>query len=173
MMDIFEFVKFISDITLSLSAIFVAACALGATLYFSYKTHQHNKLSVKPLISVTTKTDLAKGYFELKLVNTGIGPAIIDKLTRRYNDIEFKTHVDFINHLAIEEKYLCKDENRIWGSAVNSKYGLAVKESIDIIKVEGWDEDEATKLFTKIKGTKIEIKYHTLYNEYNTHESSI
>lgn len=61
---------------ISILATSIAACALGISIYEGFSNRKHNRLSVKPLLRFhyTNTPDLP---VTVKLVNKGIGPAVI------------------------------------------------------------------------------------------------
>lgn len=57
----------------------IAGCALGLTIYQAYLSRRHNRLSVRPHLTVFTHRDKRPGQAVLvyRLLNNGVGPAFI------------------------------------------------------------------------------------------------
>lgn len=62
----------------SLLAGCLAVLALSVSLWQGYEERRHNRLSVRPLLTFDYTYDTA-GWFSLEVVNTGVGPAIIQR----------------------------------------------------------------------------------------------
>ena len=65
-----------------LAALLIACMALGATLWQARISHQHNRLSVRPVIEthVAWSKDREGLHFTVTLENRGIGPGTITDL---------------------------------------------------------------------------------------------
>jgi hypothetical protein len=77
----------------SCSAIFIALLAMGAAIYEARVTREHQEISVWPSLT-WYNTNLAKvgdryNNYGTYLKNNGIGPAIIKKITLKYEDKEY------------------------------------------------------------------------------------
>lgn len=59
---------------------FIAMLALIFTAYQSSLTRKHNKISVRPLIKITTQHGDGKKNYSIDFNNHGLGPAIVTKV---------------------------------------------------------------------------------------------
>lgn len=67
--------KWSTDNWISLSAVFIALCALFLSIYEGYSNRKHNQISVKPLILLDSgKNETGSGF---RIRNSGLGPALI------------------------------------------------------------------------------------------------
>ena len=55
----------------------IALCAFGATFWQAHLSRAHNKLSVKPYLTTWTINAGNEGFYSLKVINNGVGPALI------------------------------------------------------------------------------------------------
>ncbi|PKG73178.1 hypothetical protein CXF86_18915 [Shewanella sp. GutCb] len=78
------------EIIIAISSVFIALCALVTTLWLGLITRKHNKLSVKPMLSLVVLVSRASEKIGLKLTNDGFGPAIITKGVIKKNGQEFE-----------------------------------------------------------------------------------
>jgi hypothetical protein len=67
--------KWSTDNWISLSAVFIALCALFLSIYEGCSNRKHNRLSVKPLILLDSGLDETGSGFRIR--NSGLGPALI------------------------------------------------------------------------------------------------
>lgn len=64
-----------ADRKLSAAAVFISFCALALSLYGGYESRRHDRLAVKPLMTIDfAYRDEGAGFI---MVNDGLGPAII------------------------------------------------------------------------------------------------
>ena len=69
----------VASLTLAISALFVSACALGVSLWQGWTTRDHNKKSVLPILDFQRLLSHLSDQ-GLKLVNVGLGPALIKNI---------------------------------------------------------------------------------------------
>jgi len=82
------------EIWVSVASAFIALAALGASIYDGYLNRKHNILSVTPQLLLNYYPfEHQEGEIGIKLVNRGLGPAVIKKLTLKIDDKAF----DFAN----------------------------------------------------------------------------
>jgi hypothetical protein len=60
----------------------IAVCALGLAVYQAFATRRHNRLSVRPRLTMrSSRISGPEARFTYTIVNNGLGPAIIDSCT--------------------------------------------------------------------------------------------
>lgn len=94
---------------IALASAVVAGCALGVTFWQGYLMRQHNRLSVRPMLTTMERYEIKNnlGYVSFELSNCGIGPAIIKNFVLLNGDEEVsrnnrKTYDDFLRSRAQE-----------------------------------------------------------------------
>src|SRR5437879_4048187 len=65
---------------IAIAAAAVALLSLFATIWFAFMTRRHNRLSVRPYLDHHLQTAATEPVW-FKIVNAGIGPAIIRRCT--------------------------------------------------------------------------------------------
>jgi hypothetical protein len=80
-----------------LASLFVAACALGLTVYQARSTDYQNRLSVVPQLEFTEEAPLSGHSVEVYIENNGLGPARITGMEANVgNDFtRFKSELDW------------------------------------------------------------------------------
>ncbi|GGQ13875.1 hypothetical protein [Shewanella litoralis] len=78
-----------AEIIIAISSILIALCALVTTIWQGMITRKHNKLSVRPIISVYVIVS-GDNTLGLKIVNQGLGPAIITSAFIKKNGFQFR-----------------------------------------------------------------------------------
>lgn len=74
----FPIPNFSPDVWVAISAAFIALCALVVSIYQIRLSEQHNRLSVKPQLTFHCSSS-GNGRIGLKIMNSGLGPAILKK----------------------------------------------------------------------------------------------
>jgi hypothetical protein len=68
----------------------IALCALGLTIWQAMLTRRHNRLSVKPYLTIWNDLDQEKHRYWIQLLNNGTGPALI-------KDFRIEIHGERVN----------------------------------------------------------------------------
>lgn len=71
------------EIIVAIMSAIIAICAIYIAFNEGQATRKHNKLSVRPILKVTQTTD--DKSTKLHLENSGLGPAIIDRIRINYH----------------------------------------------------------------------------------------
>ncbi len=66
------------NIVIAVLSLFIAGCVLGVTIWQGLQNLKHNRISVLPLL--ICEEELGKDSTIFRLVNSGVGPAIITKI---------------------------------------------------------------------------------------------
>lgn len=111
----------------AISTIMIACVAIGLSIWQGIETRNHNKLSVKPLLSVTISTSKNDSSMGVRVDNNGIGPAIIR---------EFLIYLDG----QPAKVYSLETARKIYQDA-----GLIIK-GVDVSIIEFDDQDPGTTL---------------------------
>lgn len=72
-------VKISTDTIIAFCASIIALCALSVSIWQCIETRKHNKLSVRPCLSMRVIVSKQAPYIGIQIENNGIGPAIIKK----------------------------------------------------------------------------------------------
>lgn len=80
-----------------LASLFVAACALGLTVYQARSTDYQNRLSVVPQLEFTEEAPPSGGNVEIYIENNGLGPARITGMEATVGNqfTRFKSELDW------------------------------------------------------------------------------
>jgi len=167
--------------------IVIAGFALFTTVYQTWATQKHNRLQVRPLITLEFQSDARPSldgshYLGFALNNTGLGPANISSVNYYFNNENIDSHklVDLIfsetdiNWLYNSEVIDCKI------TIFDLSNGTYLKEdtSIKLIKIEYWPGKNAsertpsdiTSLFESLKSLLLErlnitLKFSSIYDD--------
>lgn len=166
------------DFTISVdsAALFVAGCALVATLVNDRANRVHNRLSVRPKLSVTTETRhlTVDGKLTLHvsavLRNTGLGPAIIQHyLLLRDREPEKVESVkglrDFLERLPLGTAI----GNDIHFTHLRPKHVLASDERVTIGSFSL--PDPPLDIETTIERIGLLVEYSSLYGDVDVYDS--
>ena len=70
-----------TDTFIALCVAIIALCALSVSIWQCFETRKHNKLSVRPCLSLRVMISRQAPYMGIQIENNGIGPAVIKKCT--------------------------------------------------------------------------------------------
>ncbi len=165
-----------AEIITAIATIVIALFALIATIWQGVYNHEHNKLSVRPLINFTSRIGVDSneknkgkvknknikrlGIFEVFIVNRGVGPAIIKNFILKFNGVIKSDNNGRKYHIFFDE--LLKDFNIIKVSHCASGNALKAGEEFAIIAfnfdIDNYDIDFINKI-------EILIEYQSIYKD--------
>ena len=162
-----------TNIIIAIASVFIATCALVATIVQGRQNRKHNRLSVKPLLEFLgyvgidddddeeddDEDDNIRKY-EISLVNRGLGPAIIERFVLVYDGEEIpsddsKKYQDFLNNLLKDFEILV---------ITHCYSGSSVKAGGDI-PVLGFKFDAENDDVDFINEIKFLIEYQSIYKD--------
>jgi len=77
------------QVVTGISSIFIAVCALFISVWHGIVARKHNRLSVRPHLTSWTDDHLnTKGLFRYRVMNNGLGPALIEKIVLKVDGNE-------------------------------------------------------------------------------------
>ncbi len=128
------------------AVILIAVLAFALSIFQTQIQHNHNKLSIKPILNSTIEQN--DSIMEAQIINKGVGPAIIKEATFIYNG---KTYSN-IEEL-LRESGLIK--LRIGGYTLNEDAVISAGENRLLVKLKG----------REIKHVKVFIRYESIYGD--------
>ena len=151
----------------------VSVLALIATVTFGILTWHHNRLSVKPYIRLDV-VRLLNQDAGIKLVNAGIGPAIIESVQVQVLDQCFDANRDDwgenVMALLVARKYVPKALS-VMTSTLKKGDTLGVHEEMPLVSFTDDDnnaieKEEAHLLYTSIvHWLKFRVRYKSIYGK--------
>lgn len=145
--------------------LFIAALALGSTLYFSFQSYRHNRLSVKPIIDTRIEKNKLRKRLSVFLRNKGIGPAIIEKVRIKYLNCSYNDFQEFTGELRKKGEFDLKSPE-VYYMINFAEEGLSVKEDLTLIDVNEFNEvDEFYELLKKVS---VIVRYRDIYDKKKT-----
>jgi len=159
--------KWSSDKVVSMSAIFISLMTLITFVHQNRLLQKQAALSVLPYLSITTAyTVSSKPSFRLKIINRGVGPAIIESQEVSYDGKVYKDDfIEFLNEQipGFDSLQNIAQSNLVFGSVLPSG------EDLDIIGVYS-DINEVNLIAAKLQelndsGMKYKVVYRSIYGE--------
>jgi len=156
---------------LTLIAVIISGVAVLSSIFWNWRTFnltkKHNKLMVRPLLSIKTYTESNKYIISLK--NIGNGPAILQNIEFPYKGQKFSNLIFLLNYRIEKEKEPFKkkgyiNEEDVAGFATMS-HNLGKDETIILyrtVEMENIDLSVYNKIFN---GISINIDYTDLYGK--------
>lgn len=147
---------------LSICAILIAFVSICISVWEGMETRRHNRLSVRPKLELSFNA--GQDHFGYNVVNNGLGPAVITRLTIRLDGnvirhAGFNGFDDFLGKMQLQGRLLKK-------SAIDSGSTLTAGGSaaIFICRFDDKDDHEALlqNIFTRVS---IELRYASMYEE--------
>lgn len=158
--------RWTSDRIVSMSAIFISLMTLCTFVYQNRLLQKQATMSVLPYLAISTSfNDGADPLFRLRLVNRGVGPAIIESQEIRHDGKTYQK--DFFEFLSEHIQGL--DSMEISRTSFEFGSVLPSGEGMNIISVSG-DRDEVNLVAYTMNqldesGLKYEIVYRSIYGE--------
>lgn len=158
-MEINSMILSIISIIVSLGAVFVSIFSLKAQI-------KHNHQSVLPKIDF--KAGDHDNSIYIKLINNGIGPAIIDKI-----DCFYDGTASLVNPTSNSLYGLLSDDNAITKDTIKlaeheeifSGYALLPGEIITLLDLKKDENNSFTAFRLMLKDTKLTVYYKDIYGE--------
>lgn len=157
------------EVKIAAAALAVSVFALGATGYQAFLQYDHNRVSVTPKLDWRKYYNYSDFAFELRLVNRGLGPAIVRHLEVTIDGKNFTT--DTMLACGKLDQFLGLDEfeheqNACWTMPLDEELYLKVDEEIVVYRV-GRRTDTGTEWVGTQKADLIGLfaDYCSLYNQ--------
>lgn len=157
------------NIIISISAIFIALCALGVSIWEGYETRKNNRLSMTPKLEFFISWIVGDNLTGISIQNNGLGPAIINTC-----EIHFEDKVYSVTEFAeLVGGIIAKDEQapkniRINGCDLSHNSTFIATEKVPFI----WLNEDSSKykeniryLQKLISKINIKIEYKSIYNQ--------
>jgi hypothetical protein len=161
------------NVITGIASVVIALCALFYTIWAGWRTHIHNKLSVKPHLSTWITTDSDRRFYSVELINNGIGPALIERF-------EVKVDGEILQGNATEpvEKAIvmlfpdCQYKST--AGLIGRGYSMAVNErrSIATIHFSKDNPPPNDHIISQIKRCAINVTYKSFYGDEYTYSSA-
>ena len=153
----------------------ISLFALNATIKTSKGWQRHNRLSIQPYLAAqmkTSKTEAAHDpnikleCLEIKVVNRGIGPAVITDFTLFFagEPLADNDHKDY--QIALKEKIMNKSVGKsttIELTSILKSDIIAIGEEQVVLKIQYDPKDENDETVDKFYQLDLQIKYQSMY----------
>ena len=146
------------------AVIIIAGLALLLTVWQGWQTRKHNRLSVKPLLKITS--DGSKPHrvqwLELKIINQGLGPAIIKNFILQFDGKEL-TRNNYRSHLRkLNEKLEGRGNEVLKMGFLISDSVLKMGESNLLLNIK---YDSEIYNMDSLKKIDILVEYYSIYKD--------
>ncbi|MES9940337.1 MAG: hypothetical protein ABW105_01640 [Candidatus Thiodiazotropha sp. 6PLUC1] len=149
-----------------IASVVIALCVLVFTVWAGWRTHVHNKLSVKPHLTTWTSRWPEQQKYSIQLVNNGLGPALIKRFVVRLDNNVIKGKGtepldSVIRALFTGDKYKCKT------GLLDTGYSMPANEEKTIVDIQFLEPNTITpdELEEKLSRCELEIQYTSFYND--------
>lgn len=153
------------ETSVSFAALFISLCAFAVTIYQSYLTRKHNRLSVKPILTLDRFLDLDERSFSVTLENFGVGPAVIDTFTMKYRGQVIHSFEPQIVQLAFADNVLAIGNFKHYVYQSGEAVGAAQTKLI--LQINFLDTPSFTEAKCKdiLKNLTLSIEYSSIYSD--------
>lgn len=150
---------------IAFSAIVLSLVGIIATIITLSITIRHNKLSVVPILSISTHLVDKTNTINIEIINCGLGTATITEISLIYNDITYLRN-DFKKLLEMNN-IISNSNLRLYSFTDKSPISSNQRIPLFISDIaEDYNYYKINDIFSK---TKISVDYLTLYNERKNH----
>lgn len=157
------------QIVVGIASTMIALCALIFTIWQGFLARKHNRLSVKPHLTPCTDDHIeTKGLFRYRVMNNGLGPALIERVVLKVDGNEMIGEGAELIKNALER--LLPESIYKYGAfyAFFTKgFPMLPKEDMVVAEVQFDPLSKKPKNFGKDleKRAKLEIEYKSFYGE--------
>lgn len=146
---------------LSIGTLFIAVLALITSVWNAYSTRKHNRLSVKPNLTVHNEISSERIIFSLE--NNGVGPAIIksfalisgDKEITCIDGLAYDSALDNLGVNLYHERYTPSIEEHIPAQKVIQLFKTLSQQEVNLEQ----------SLETVLQNLKFKVVYTSIYEE--------
>lgn len=149
-----------------ISSVVIALCALFFTIWSGWRSHIHNKLSVRPHLTTWVIQEEEKHYYGIELVNNGLGPALIECFVIKLDGNVMKGRAtepieNIIDTLFNDSKY--KYET----SLLDAGYSMPANEKRPIATIQFLPPFTITpeELVERLNRCDLHIEYKSIYGD--------
>ncbi|HRH35342.1 MAG TPA: hypothetical protein PKY12_09785 [Catalimonadaceae bacterium] len=148
-----------SEMWIAGMATVISLCALLTSLYQTVLDRRHQVASVWPYVMITRSNidpaQTGNPYFEIQVMNKGVGPAILNYISYSYKGKKFNNAYDLLNEILVKpDFYIVSD---IWKGRV-----VSTNETISHMVIKG---PQAMILDSVSKNISIKIQYTSVFEE--------
>lgn len=144
----------------------IALCALALSIWQGYLSRKHNRISVRPHLTMWNHKYHNDGLYAADIVNNGIGPAIIKCFSIKLDGkkIEGKETEPMVKLLQTLLKGFEYDSRQ---SFLSPGYAMAANETRQLVKIRFKGEKKPSPIFIEesFKKADIYIEYESMYGE--------
>ena len=152
------------DFLIGVSATAIALVSVLLTIWQGCETRKHNRLSLRPVISVDVEDECLGSRMVMWLKNDGLGPALIDSVSVRIGDTEFDHNTEWENWdllLSMENGY---GSGRFF--FIHKGKVIGPKDRTELLRQK---RIQPTGDYHNLEGllskTSVKVKYRTIYGE--------
>ncbi|MDJ1481421.1 hypothetical protein QNI16_13060 [Cytophagaceae bacterium YF14B1] len=153
-----------SDKIIAIMATVISICALFTSVYQVRIERKQQYASMWPSLHIYSQTQLlpdsTQNFCGIKIMNKGVGPAIIKKVEIWYRGQICKDEEDLIQRVTADSVNEGEVINQIWEDRV-----LASNEEIEWIKVGGAINTKQFREALKGRNIHIRLEYASVYEE--------
>lgn len=156
------------EIIFGLCTIFISIIALIYSIREVRLTKKHNVLTVKPILNFSLFTAKKYERFSLKVLNVGLGPALITDYSFYIDNLilkEFMSETDLRNWEELS-KHLSFPDKLDW-HFLDKKTVIKSGDEIELVgfEMKNYDSEIASKFRQAVRRLKFEIEYTSIYGK--------
>jgi len=150
---------------IAIASAVVAVCALATSIWQGFITRRHARLSAKPIIEAEAHANQDPG---IAIVNSGIGPARLMKLTVLFGDQSFNLLTD-AGHQKLTEALVADPLDRELVHHYVPRFGsaIAVGQRMPLVEIPAARDNYrlSGQLATTYREMTLHVEYESIYGE--------
>lgn len=155
-----------ANTVIAICSVVIAVAALSVSAYVAWATRKHNRLSVRPLLGLTT-TFVVDATAGLRLTNSGLGPARIISSELTFGDEELgefnQPNVNEFRERLVRDGLVTV---RPHASTLGGQPFLDTDYQEFLLSVDPYDPSEHGEFVRLIEGQlRLEIQYESIYGQ--------
>jgi len=155
-----------ANTVIAVCSVVIAVASLGVSAYVAWATRRHNRLSVRPLLGLTT-TFVVGTTAGLRLTNSGLGPARIIRSQLRFGDEQLgefnQPTVDKFRHRLVQDRLVTA---RPHAATLGGQPFLDTDYQEFLLSVDRYEPSEHGRFARLIQEQlRLEIQYESIYGQ--------
>ncbi len=150
--------------TIAICAVIVALLALFATFRQTSLAREHNRISVTPHLDFLT-TRVKGGPTGIELINNGLGPAIVGKVTVSFDDSPFEVGRDGLPPICLQQLEALPFAHRWLSLTPGTPIGIGKSMNMLTLFPDPNNKQQCEQAVTMVNRFNYSVKYRSMYGE--------
>ncbi|PKG73016.1 hypothetical protein CXF86_19890 [Shewanella sp. GutCb] len=149
---------------IAMASAFIALLVFALTLWQGFQVRKHNQLSVKPVLDFCWVNNYENGIL-CQLVNLGVGPSFLNKISFFVDDIEFHINEKNDYKSLFQELDLNEQLGQVGVQHVQKGSTVSIGQSLDLLNFcdSSVLKNDYEQIAAKLRRLSVQVEYKCIY----------